>query len=170
MRSPQDLAQQLITDYLLPGDLAIDARIKAGDITRFLAARVGDDGHVMAFSADKDEIDHAATSLFLSGLNARVEFIHKTWDTIPTYLNPTEPVGIIMFQLDAESDSAQLATTVQQALLHLKKNGLIIVISDGAEPLAQLVTLAKQLPADSYTTALYQNLQDGETTFVLQRR
>ena len=75
MRSTQNLAQITLNEYLVPGDLAIDATIRHGDITRFLASRVGDTGKVLAFSDVKAEIDDVATSLFLSGLHNRVERI-----------------------------------------------------------------------------------------------
>lgn len=169
MRSPQDLVQMIIGDYLQPGDLAIDASVKAGDITRFLAARVGDEGHVIGFSAEKDEIDSAATSLFLSGLNARVEFIHRDFSAIPMYLNPTEPVGIIMAQTDADTDFEALTNTMRTALLALKKNGLLVVISYQPAALIELKDLASQLPSDSYDAQIYQSLQSQETTLIMQR-
>ena len=77
MRSIQNLVQISLNEYLAPGDVAIDATIRHGDITRFLASRVGDTGKVLAFSDSKSEIDDVAASLFLSGLNERVDLISK---------------------------------------------------------------------------------------------
>lgn len=170
MRNTQDLAQMTLNDYLKPGDLAIDANIKAGDITRFLSARVGDDGHVIAFSQDKVAIDSAAMSLFLSGLNARVEFIHKAPEAIGDYLDPTEPVGVAMIQLDDSINTTNLMQAIPNLLNHLKKNGLIIVLTEHVANLADVITYVKKLPTDSYDVQSYHDILTDEATLIVQRR
>jgi tRNA A58 N-methylase Trm61 len=169
MRNTQDLAQQAINEYLKVGDLAIDAGIKAGDVTRFLSARVGDDGHVMAFSTDKNEIDDAAMSLFLSGLNARVEFIQKDFSAIPEYLSPTEPVGVVMFQVDENTNIQALVDVVLPLTANLKKNGLLIFLTEDLSQLADLEAHLAKLPADSYDAHSYRDLLSGAGTLMLQR-
>lgn len=170
MRSPQDLIQMIIGEYLQAGDLAIDSNIKAGDITRFLAARVGDDGHVISFSPDKAAIDAVASSLFLSGLTARVELIHRDISALAEYLDPTEPIGLIMTQTDEHTDFDQLTQTMRTALLALKKNGLLVIIGYQPAKFTSLKTFAAKLPSESFDAQIYQSLQSDETTLIIQRR
>ena len=170
MRSTQNLAQITLNEYLVPGDLAIDATIRRGDITRFLASRVGDTGKVLAFSDVKAEIDDVATSLFLSGLHNRVELISKDFSAITNYLEPTTPVAAALFQVDETMDATTLTNTVKMLLMVLKTNGLVLLLSDNPANLVAAQEYVAQLPTDSYNVHKYEDILTGETALLVQRR
>ena len=170
MRSTQNLAQIALNDYLVPGDLAIDATIRRGDITRFLASRVGDTGKVLAFSNVKNEIDDVAASLFLSGLHNRVELISKDFSAVLNYLDPTHAVGAAMFQVDQTTNQDQLLATVKMLLMVLKSNGMVLLLTDDPTSLTAIQAYVRQLPVDSYTVHKYEDILTGETALLVQRR
>lgn len=170
MRSTQNLAQITLNEYLVPGDLAIDATIRRGDITRFLASRVGDTGKVLAFSDVKAEIDDVATSLFLSGLHKRVDLISKDFSAVTNYLDPTKPIAAALFQVDENMDTETLTATVKTLLMVLKTNGLVLLLSDNPANLADAQAYVAQLPTDSYGVQKYEDVLTGETALLIQRR
>ncbi|MBM7617621.1 hypothetical protein JOC36_001183 [Weissella uvarum] len=169
MRSVQNISQMTLDEYLTVGDLTIDGSIKHGDITRFLASRVGDTGKVLAFSDNKHDVDQVATSLFLSGLNQRVDLISKDFSAIINYLDPTQPVGAALFQIDADTDQTALLSTIKPLLMALKKQGMILLITNDATPIPELTDYAKNLPEQAYDVKQFQDLQSGEQVLLLQR-
>lgn len=169
MRKIQNLVQISLNEYLNPGDLAIDATIHHGDVTRFLASRVGDTGKLLAFSAKKDEIDDVAASLFLSGLNDRVDLINKDFSTIINYLDPTQPVGAAMFQLDDQLDLAAVQNAAKAILMFLKTDGLLCLLSDDAKLLDDLKKYFAELPTNSYSVSYYEDMLTSESALVVQR-
>lgn len=169
MRSIQNLVQISLNEYLTPGDLAIDATICHGDITRFLASRVGDTGKVLAFSDTKSEIDDVATSLFLSGLNERVDLISKNFANIPAYLDPTHPVGAAIFQLDEKTPTTDVEAVVKSLLMVLKTDGLLCLLSEDDTLLAPIKNYLAKLPENSYSVAYYQDVLAQNSALVVQR-
>ncbi|CAM4291806.1 rRNA methyltransferase [Weissella hellenica] len=169
MRKIQNLVQISLNEYLNPGDLAIDATIHHGDITRFLASRVGDTGKLLAFSEKKDEIDDVAASLFLSGLNERVDLINKDFTNIINYLEPTQPIGAAMFQLDAQIDLAAVQNATKAILMFLKTDGLLCLLSEDAQLLNTIKGYFAKLPANSYSVSYYENMLTSESALVIQR-
>lgn len=170
MRSVQKLAQITLDEAIQIGDLTIDATIKHGDITRFLASRVGEAGKVLSFSETKADIDDVATSLFLSGLHERVDLISKPYTNIPNYLDPTTPIGTAVFQITAEDNQTALLTTVKMLLLNLKENGIILLLADQVESIADISEYAKKLPTNTYEVEQFTDLLIGESALLLQRK
>lgn len=170
MRKTHNLAQLQIDEFLKVGDTVVDATINGGDATRFLASRVGDDGHVLAFSAHKKEIDEVAASLFLSGLTARVELIEKNFSIIPQYLNPAEPVAVFLFQTEPGLDAQALVQTIQRVQLYLKSHGLIVLDGHLADPaIVQTLAYAQTLPADAYDVRYFTDPLSMEAALLIQR-
>lgn len=169
MRSIQNLSHLVVDTYLKVGDIAIDATIKRGDITRFLASRVGDQGKVLAFSDHKTEIDDVATSLFLSGLHDRVDLINQAFTAIPTYLDPSQPVGAAFFQVDADLSKTALINTIKPLLMALKENGLLVCLALDPAALTDIATYAQTLPAKAYDVQTYTDLLNGSTALLIQR-
>ncbi|AIG64970.1 rRNA methyltransferase [Weissella tructae] len=170
MRSVQKLAQTTLDEAIQIGDLTIDATINHGDITRFLASRVGVDGKVLAFSETKAHIDDVATSLFLSGLHERVDLISKPYTAIPNYLDPTTPIGAAIFQIDENDNQETLLTTIKMLLLNLKENGLILLLAPQAAHIANIAEYATKLPTNTYEVEQFTDLLIGETALLLQRK
>ncbi|WP_249630852.1 rRNA methyltransferase [Weissella sagaensis] len=169
MRKIQNLVQISLNEYLNPGDLAIDATIHHGDITRFLASRIGDTGKLLAFSEKKDEIDDVAASLFLSGLNDRVDLINKDFSNIINYLEPTQPIGAAMFQVDSKMDLTAVQNAAKAILMFLKTDGLLCLLSDDAQLLNTSKAYFAKLPANSYSVSYYEDLLTTESALVIQR-
>ncbi|KRN77311.1 hypothetical protein [Weissella minor] len=169
MRAIQNLAQLTLDEYLHVGDIAIDGSIKRGDITRFLASRVGDKGKVLAFSNQKKEIDDVATSLFLSGLHERVDLISKDFTGIPAYFDPTQPIGAALFQIDAATDQEALLNVIKPLLMALKDQGMILLIANDATELDILEDYAKTLPEKAYGVQKFSDLLSKDHAILIQR-
>lgn len=170
MKKTHNLAQLTIDEILHVGDTVIDAIIKEGDVTRFLASRVGENGHVMSFSAKKSEIDNMATSLFLSGLTARVEPIERDFTEIPKYLDPTEPISVVLFQIDDDTDADAVVATIKQVLLYLRTYGLIVLDGYTNQPAVRAVAeYVSKLTDDQYDVRALNDLLSGETALIIQR-
>lgn len=170
MRKTHNFAQMQIDEILHVGDTVVDATIKAGDGTRYLASRVGDGGHVLAFSDQKKEIDDMAASLFLSGLTARVEPIEKSFTNIPEYLSPTELISVFLFQVDQLTDPNQLKQTIQQIQLYLRTLGVIVLDGHHQNPAMQeVLSMAKKLPANAYEVRYFYDALTDEAALILQR-
>lgn len=170
MRSVQKLAQTTLDEAIQIGDLTVDATINHGDITRFLASRVGEAGKVLAFSETKADIDDVATSLFLSGLHERVDLISKPYTDIPNYLDPTTPIGAAIFQIDETVNADTLLNTIKMILLNLKENGIILLLATQAEYISNIAEYAKKLPTNTYEVEQFTDLLIGETALLLQRK
>lgn len=170
MRSVQKLAQTTLDEAIQIGDLTVDATINHGDITRFLASRVGEAGKVLAFSETKADIDDVATSLFLSGLHERVYLISKPYTDIPNYLDPTTPIGAAIFQIDETVNADTLLNTIKIILLNLKENGIILLLATQAEYISNIAEYAKKLPTNTYEVEQFTDLLIGETALLLQRK
>lgn len=170
MRSVQKLAQTTLDEAIQIGDLTVDATINHGDITRFLASRVGEAGKVLAFSETKADIDDVATSLFLSGLHERVDLISKPYTDIPNYLDPTTPIGAAIFQIDETVNADTLLNTIKIILLNLKENGIILLLATQAEYISNIAEYAKKLPTNTYEVEQFTDLLIGETALLLQRK
>lgn len=171
MRKTHNLAQIQIDEILHVGDTVVDATIKAGDSTRFLASRVGDGGHVLAFSDQKKEIDDMAASLFLSGLTARVEPIEKAFTEIPNYLSPAELITVFLFQIDAQTDANALKQTIQQIQLYLRTLGLIVLDGHHKDPaMQQILAMTKNLPINAYEVRYFYDVLTDEAALLLQRK
>lgn len=169
MRSIQNLSHLTVDAYLKVGDLAIDATIKHGDITRFLASRVGEEGKVLAFSDQKTDIDDVATSLFLSGLHERVDLINQSFTAIPNYLDPSQPVGAAFFQVDATLPIVSLLATIKPLLMALKENGLLVFLAEHPTDLAQVSDYAQTLPTKAYDVQSYTDLLTDSCALLIQR-
>lgn len=169
MRAIQNLAQLTLDEFLNVGDTAIDGTIKRGDVTRFLASRVGDTGKVLAFSDNKKEIDDVATSLFLSGLHDRVDIISQDFTAILAHLDPTHPIGTAMFQVDAETDQTALLNTIKPLLMGLKDHGMLLILTNDATDITELESYAKALPASAYGVQKLSDLLSNETALLIQR-
>lgn len=170
MKKTHNLAQITIDEVLRVGDTVIDATIKEGDVTRFLASRVGENGHVMSFSAKKSEIDNMATSLFLSGLTARVEPIERHFTEIPKYLDPAEQISVVLFQIDDDTDADEVVTTIKQVLLYLRTYGMIVLDGFAKQPAIRAVAeYVNKLNDDQYDVRSFNDLLSGETALIIQR-
>lgn len=171
MRKTHNFAQMQIDEIIHIGDTVVDATIKAGDGTRYLASRVGDGGHVLAFSDQKKDIDDMAASLFLSGLTARVEPIEKPFKNIPEYLTPTELISVFLFQIDRQTDASALCQTIQQIQLYLRNLGVIVLDGHHQDPAMQeSLILAKRLPTNTYDVRYFYDVLSDEAALILQRR
>ncbi len=137
-------SQQLLAQYLKPGDLAIDATVGNGHDTCFLAEAVGEAGRVYGFDIQQQALDAAWQRLDQAALAARVALYHAGHETMVQQL-PSElrgQVRVVMFNLGYlpggdKGRTTHLSTTLAalgQALELLAPGGLLSVMAYTGHP------------------------------------
>lgn len=130
-------SKRLIEKTVLPGETVIDATAGNGNDTFFLAAHVGENGHVYAFDIQQQALD--ATAARLDSLNNRVTLVLDSHANVDKYVQG--PVSGAMFNLgylphgDDLSVVTKPGTTIEaihKLLGLLKKDGIITIsVYDG---------------------------------------
>lgn len=164
-----ELAHDLMSRTLKPGDWAVDATVGNGHDTRLLAELVGPSGRVLGF--DVQDAALAAAGALLEGL-PQVTLVHAGHETLARHL-PEEGrrrLAAVMFNLGylpgAPHDVTTKADTtlagLEQALANLKVNGLVTLVlypghPGGGEETDAVRSFAASLP-DDFAVAHYARL------------
>lgn len=132
-------SKRLIEQTVKAGDVVVDATAGNGNDTQFLAAHVGENGHVFAFDIQQQALD--ATKNRLGSLTERTTLILDSHANVDKYIE--SPIGGAMFNLGYLPYSEDLSiitkadstiTAIHKLLGLLKKGGLItIAVYDGHE-------------------------------------
>lgn len=132
-------AKHLLSETVIPGEIAIDATAGNGNDSLFLAELVGDNGHVYAFDIQQAALE--STAKRLGELTNRVSLILDSHANVKQYVN--REIGGAMFNLGYLPYSKDLSivtkpeTTIKaiHTMLGLLKKGGIISVSvyDGHE-------------------------------------
>ncbi|CAK8053720.1 SAM-dependent methyltransferase [Eupransor demetentiae] len=166
----QAFSQELVDQNVSAGDYVLDLTPKSGRNSRLLAARVGDEGKVLSFHADADIANEIAASLLLSGLNDRVEIFGKQIDQNFALELGHHQLALAMIDYSRDGGFNDDATSpllqdCQIVMNHLKKQGLLIMKSNQAEP--ELNQFFDTLFEEDYQHAYY--LSNGIHTYLLGR-
>ncbi len=164
-----DMAKQIVSVVLKPGDTAVDATVGNGRDTVFLARLVGERGRVWAFDIQQQALAAAAKLLEKEGLASRVTLIHRGHEDLARYVD--DNVGAVMFNLGylpggdrslvTRPDTTLLA--LEAALLKLRPGGVVTVViyrghSGGKEEEESLLGFCSKLNQASYTVMHYRML------------
>ena len=117
------------------GDLVVDATAGNGHDTAFLAARVGEQGKVLAFDIQAEAIASAKSRVEALGMAGRVTFIHASHTTLGDHVAPGSVAAVVFnlgylpggdHSLITRGEETLLA--LDQALVVLKPGGLLAVV------------------------------------------
>lgn len=133
-----DIAHQLLSETIKPGDLVIDATMGNGHDTLFLAERCGPGGHVHAFDIQQQALENTAALLEKVEFTDRVALIRASHAEMLQHL-PESCIGnlsAIVFNLGYLPGGEKLLTTtaettlqaLDQSLTLLKKDGIISIM------------------------------------------
>lgn len=161
----------LIKQTIQPGDTVIDATVGNGHDTLLLAGLVKESGKVVGFDIQKTAIDTTRKRLAEAGLENRVQLYHKGHESIDDVLAPDDTVSLVVYNLGylPKGDKTIVTTpdsTVEslgQALSHLKKNGLILLMiyyghEGGEKEKDAVLRFTQALPQKKYSVLQYQYL------------
>jgi len=155
----QALVHQLIEQTVHIGDVVVDATTANGINTRFLATRVGTTGHVISYTATKDNANAAATSLFMSGLSERVTLLGKNIDSsYVTELGQKNQASIAIFDYSSDAQnnndfSENYLEQIDRVLPRLTHGGLLIIKFNNTPISWQ--TYTRNLIRDDFKQATY---------------
>lgn len=161
----------LIKQAVRPGDTVIDATVGNGHDTLLLARLVEDTGKVIGFDIQKPAIQTTEKRLMEAGLDKRVQLYHKGHEAIDDVLTPSEAVSLVVYNLGylPKGDKSIVTTpdstlkSLEQALSHLKKNGLILLMiyyghEGGKEEKDAVINFTQALPQKQYSVLHYNYL------------
>ena len=94
--SALDIIQKILEEHVKEGDLCIDATAGRGNDTAFLAERVGESGHVIAFDIQEDAVNSTRALLVEKGLERRAEVLLESHSEMGKYAKP-QSVSCITF-------------------------------------------------------------------------
>lgn len=133
-----DLAHQLLSEAIKPGDLVIDATMGNGHDTLFIAERCGPGGHVHAFDIQQQALENTTTRLEEIGLTDRVALVCANHAEMLKYIPDRFKgnVAAITFNLGyLPGGDKSLTTTAEttiaaldQSLTLLKTGGIISIM------------------------------------------
>jgi len=161
----------LIKQTVQPGDTVIDATVGNGHDTLLLARLVGDAGKVIGFDIQEKAITATTNRLNEAGLHNRVQLHHKGHEAIDEVLSSSESVSLVVYNLGylPKGDKSVVTTpdttidSLAQALAHLKKNGLVLLMiyyghEGGKEEKDAVLRFAEVLPQKDYSVLHYHYL------------
>ena len=137
-------AQQLVEQYLQPGQVAIDATAGNGHDTCFLAQQVGAEGKVFAFDIQQQALDSTALQLDQQQLDSQVQLFHLGHQhmraSIPSNLHGQ--IRAVMFNLgylphgdkDLTTTRHSTVPALQQAADLLHPQGILSVLGYRGHP------------------------------------
>lgn len=151
-RSLTRLAQARLASVIRHGDYALDATVGSGRDTLFLAAHVGDTGHVWGFDVQPDALASAHALLNAEGLSDRVSLIEAGHQWLAQHL-PQQAHGrlaVAMFNLGYLPGSDKRITTGAKTTLpaldaawgQLRPGGVLSVLAYRGHPGGQEEALA----------------------------
>lgn len=169
--STNTFTHQIIEQNIKIGDLVLDGTTANGVNTRFLATRVGNEGHVLSYATTKDNANAAAASLFMSGLSERVTLLgHNLTQQLSTDMGERKQISIAIFDYssDTENTNDKPPHFINQIDLVLPKltHGGLLITKFNATPKDWLDYLSELIPEDfnqaNYTASATQ-------TFIIER-
>ena len=169
--SSNTFTHQIIEQNIKIGDLVLDGTTANGVNTRFLATRVGNEGHVLSYATTKDNANAAVASLFMSGLSERVTLLgHNLTQQLSTDMGERKQISIAIFDYssDTENTNDKPPHFINQIDLVLPKltHGGLLITKFNATPKDWLDYLSELIPEDfnqaNYTTSATQ-------TFIIER-
>ncbi|MGO3499514.1 SAM-dependent methyltransferase [Leuconostoc falkenbergense] len=169
--SSNTFTHQIIEQNIKIGDLVLDGTTANDVNTRFLATRVGNEGHVLSYATTKDNANAAAASLFMSGLSERVTLLgHNLTQQLNTDMGERKQISIAIFDYssDTENTNDKPPHFINQIDLVLPKltHGGLLITKFNATPKDWLDYLSELIPEDfnqaNYTASATQ-------TFIIER-
>jgi len=164
---PTELAQTLLRNSILEGDVLIDATAGNGHDTKFLAECTGAGGRVLAFDIQKQAIDSARETIRSAGLDERVEFHQVSHARMKEHVQ-AETVAAVMFNLgylpgddhNLTTQSKESLTALSVAADLLKSGGLLSVVCypghpEGAAEAVRVEEWMSSLTNDGWRIAKY---------------
>ncbi|WP_456373094.1 class I SAM-dependent methyltransferase [Thiolapillus sp.] len=128
-----DKVHLIVSEYLQPGDLAVDATAGNGHDSLFLAEQVGKQGKVFAFDIQEQALNRTATHLREAGQEQQLYLIHRGHEHLRESL-PRESIGqikAILFNLGYLPHSDKTTITRQEHTLPALKQAREVLASDG---------------------------------------
>lgn len=137
-------AQELATEILRPGDIALDGTAGKGRDTACLALAVGPSGHVHAFDVQPEAIASTRNLLEAAGLLERVSLHLRSHAELADVLAPDQAgrLGVAIFNLgylpggDASVITQPPSTdrAIRSAFAHLRPGGRLICVAYTGHP------------------------------------
>ena len=169
LQSALSFTQSLIRKTIHIGDTVIDATVGNGHDALILAHCVGDNGHVIGFDIQESAIEATRKKLTEAKLCDRVQLYHKGHEELFEVLSPTQEVSVVVYNLGylPKGDKSIITlpettiASIEQALKHLKKNGLVLLMvyyghEGGEKEKNAVIHYAQQLPQETYNVLSYQ--------------
>lgn len=169
--SNRHFIQSTLEETVEPGNLVVDGAAGIGLNTRFLSSRVGSQGQVLTFSEEKENANQIASSLFMAGLQDRVDVINGvlTQDKLQAQIGKISKLDLAILDYGSDTGTSlpDRETLNEQITLlwdHLKDDGLLIVNLTRNQQAANFdVSITNDTDKASYQT-------HSDLTYLIERK
>lgn len=168
LKKPLQFGHEILKDTVIAGDHVIDATVGNGHDTVLLAQLVGPYGKVYGFDIQKEAIEATQNKLILTGQSPQVELIKDGHENIDQYLDSSEKISAITFNLGYLPKGDKTITTkptttmsaIEKSLPYLRRQGIISIMvysghEGGVEEKEAIDSSVSQLPQDRYNVLSY---------------
>lgn len=115
-----EFAQSIISQYLHPGDIAVDCTMGNGYDTLFLAKLIGEEGKVISFDVQKVALEKTRLLLEQNKVLGSVVLVNDSHENVEKYID--KEISAAMFNLGyLPGESSNIATNANSTLSALKK-------------------------------------------------
>jgi hypothetical protein len=181
-QSARHWAQELLSQALFEGAVAVDATMGGGGDALFLCERVGETGRVYAFDVQPSAVERTRTKLEAAGLLDRATLILDGHERVAYYVR--EPIDAAVFNLGWLPGGDKAVTTRVETTLAaldaclglLKRRGLLTVCAypghaEGEAELQAVTAWARALPEgfQAMTRAFLNPARPAPTLIAVQR-
>lgn len=185
---PTELNLNILSEYILKGDITIDATAGNGHDTLALTKLVGLKGMVYAFDIQKIALENTKILLGQEGYLSCCKLIHDSHDHMKAYISESQrgKVSAVVFNLgylpNGQKEITTLSETTLPAVKHalelIKPNGLVAITMYGGHlsgevEKEELLKFSKELSAKEYHVAyislINQKKQPPELLFITKK-
>ena len=133
MLQPKNITEYFIKNYIITGDIAIDATAGNGNDTLRLCKAVGKSGFVYAFDIQKEALENTEARLKESGVTASYKLVLDSHANAKNYIEESIDAG--MFNLGYRPGGNKSVHTMRESTLPavrnaidmLKKGGILVI-------------------------------------------
>lgn len=168
---------RILSEYVGPGDVAIDATCGNGNDTLFLAEAVGDKGHVFAFDIQMQAIMATQLRVMEAGYE-NVTCINESNESMEQYV--ASGASVIMFNLgylpggdhSVTTNTENTLSSIKMATSMINVGGVVSIIAypgheEGAKEAAAIEEFVKKLPSGLFEVLTITQTNRSETCPVM---
>ncbi|MGI6731782.1 MAG: class I SAM-dependent methyltransferase [Anaerovoracaceae bacterium] len=172
-----ELGRYIISSYISPGDIAVDATCGNGKDTLYLCQLVGSQGKVYAFDIQEEALNNTRQLLTEAGLMDNCHYIQDSHHFMDRHIEDRDKgkISAILFNLgylpkgnkEVTTKSDTTLVAIEKSLALIRPNGIIAIVAysghkEGSEEKQAILEMAQGLCKKQYHAAYINLLNQPE--------